>query len=90
MLQGTTDSESKSTIKVVQEVRSPLVPDDAHVMTVLINQHCRCWRRAAKMNKLSLLFNKPKGRFCEDAVCCRIELVTSFLRCDQQLPPQPT
>jgi hypothetical protein len=32
------------------------------------------------MNKLSLLFNKPKGRFCEDAVCCRIELVTSFLR----------
>jgi hypothetical protein len=37
MLQDTTDSESKSTIKVVQEVRSPLIPDDAHVMTVLIN-----------------------------------------------------
>ncbi len=32
-----TDSESKSTMKVVQEVRSPLIPDDAHVMTVLIN-----------------------------------------------------
>ena len=37
MLQDTTDSESKSTITVVQEVRSPLIPDDAHVMTVLIN-----------------------------------------------------
>ena len=34
MLQDTTDSESKSTIKVVQEVRSPLIPDDAHVTTV--------------------------------------------------------
>ena len=31
------------------------------------------------MNKLSLLFNKPKGRFCEDVVCRRIELATSFL-----------
>jgi quercetin dioxygenase-like cupin family protein len=37
MLPDTTDSESKSTIKVVQEVRSPLIPDDAHVLTVLIN-----------------------------------------------------
>src|SRR5260370_21593104 len=37
MFQDTTDSESKSTIKVVQDVRSPLIPDDAHVMTVLIN-----------------------------------------------------
>ena len=37
MLQDTSDSESKSTIKVVQEVRSPLIPDDAHVLTVLIN-----------------------------------------------------
>jgi hypothetical protein len=37
MLQDTTDSESKSTMTVVQEVRSPLIPDDAHVMTVLIN-----------------------------------------------------
>jgi len=37
MLPDTTDSESKSTIKVVEEVRSPLIPDDAHVLTVLIN-----------------------------------------------------
>jgi quercetin dioxygenase-like cupin family protein len=37
MLQDTADSESKSTITVVQEVRPPLIPDDAHVMTVLIN-----------------------------------------------------
>ena len=37
MLQDTTDCESKSTITVVQEVGSPLIPDDAHVMTVLIN-----------------------------------------------------
>ena len=37
MLQGTNDSESKSTIKVVQDVQSPLIPEDAHVMTVLIN-----------------------------------------------------
>lgn len=37
MLQDTTDPESTSTIKVVQDVRSPSIPDDAHVMTVLIN-----------------------------------------------------
>jgi quercetin dioxygenase-like cupin family protein len=37
MSQDTSGSESKSTIKVVQEVRSPLIPDDAHVLTVLIN-----------------------------------------------------
>ena len=37
MLQDTTDSESKSTITVVQEVQPPLIPDDARVMTVLIN-----------------------------------------------------
>jgi hypothetical protein len=37
MLHDTTDSESKSTLTVVQEVRSPLIPDEAHVMTVLIN-----------------------------------------------------
>jgi quercetin dioxygenase-like cupin family protein len=37
MLQDTTDSKSKSTMTVVQEVRSPLMPDDAHVLTVLIN-----------------------------------------------------
>jgi quercetin dioxygenase-like cupin family protein len=37
MLQDTTDYESKSTLTVVQEVRSPLIPDDAHVVTVLIN-----------------------------------------------------
>jgi quercetin dioxygenase-like cupin family protein len=37
MLQDRTDSESKSTITVVQEVRSPLIPEDAHVLTVLIN-----------------------------------------------------
>jgi hypothetical protein len=37
MLQDTAGSESKSTITVVQEVRPPLIPDDAHVMTVLIN-----------------------------------------------------
>src|ERR1700740_1569797 len=36
MSQDTTDSESKSTITVVQEVRSPLIPDDAPVLTVLI------------------------------------------------------
>ena len=39
MLQDTTDSESKSTITVVQEVRPPLIPDDAHVMTVLTTIH---------------------------------------------------
>ena len=32
-----TDSESKSTITVLQEVRSPLIPVDVHVLTVLIN-----------------------------------------------------
>jgi len=37
MSKDTTDFESKSTITVVQEVRSPLIPADAHVMTVLIN-----------------------------------------------------
>ena len=37
MLQDTTDSESESTITVVQEVRSPVIPEGAHVMTVLIN-----------------------------------------------------
>lgn len=33
----TTGSESKSTMTVLQEVPSPLIPEDAHVMTVLIN-----------------------------------------------------
>src|ERR1700742_3698925 len=37
MSQDSTDSESKSTIKVLQDVRSPSIPDDAHVMSVLIN-----------------------------------------------------
>ncbi|MFZ1162125.1 cupin domain-containing protein [Mycobacterium sp.] len=37
MLRDTTDSESKSTITVLQEVRSPSLPENAHVMTVLIN-----------------------------------------------------
>jgi quercetin dioxygenase-like cupin family protein len=37
MSQDATDSESKSTIKVVQEVRSPSIPDDACVMTIVIN-----------------------------------------------------
>ncbi len=37
MLHDATDSESKSTITVLQEVRSALIPDDAYVMTVLIN-----------------------------------------------------
>ena len=37
MLRDTTDSESESTITVVQEVRPPLVPAHAQVMTVLIN-----------------------------------------------------
>jgi quercetin dioxygenase-like cupin family protein len=32
-----TDSESNSTMKVLQEVRSPLISDHAHVVTVLIN-----------------------------------------------------
>jgi quercetin dioxygenase-like cupin family protein len=33
----TAGHESESTITVVQEVRSPSIPDGAHVMTVLIN-----------------------------------------------------
>ena len=37
MSQKTIGSESKSTIRVVQEVRSPQIPDDAHALTVLIN-----------------------------------------------------
>jgi quercetin dioxygenase-like cupin family protein len=37
MSQDATASEAKSTMKVVQEVRSPLIPGDVHVMTVLIN-----------------------------------------------------
>ena len=37
MLHDTTYSESKSTVTVVQEVRPPLIPGDAHVLTVLIN-----------------------------------------------------
>jgi quercetin dioxygenase-like cupin family protein len=37
MVPDSTDSQSKSTTKVVQEVRSPLIPGDACVMTVLIN-----------------------------------------------------
>ena len=37
MSQDRTDSQSQSTIAVIQEVRSPLIPDDAHVMTVVIN-----------------------------------------------------
>ena len=37
MLVDTTDSESKSTLKVLREVRSPSIRDDAHVMSVLIN-----------------------------------------------------
>jgi quercetin dioxygenase-like cupin family protein len=32
-----TDSEADSTMAVVQEVRLPLIPADAHVLTVLIN-----------------------------------------------------
>ena len=37
MSKDATDSESKSTITVLQEVRSPLIPVDVHVLTVLIN-----------------------------------------------------
>jgi quercetin dioxygenase-like cupin family protein len=37
MSRDTTDSESTSTTKVVQDVRSPLIPGDAHVLTVLIS-----------------------------------------------------
>jgi quercetin dioxygenase-like cupin family protein len=36
MSQDRTRSESESTMTVVQEVRSALIPDDAHVMTILI------------------------------------------------------
>lgn len=32
-----TDSESKSTMEVLQEVRPPLLPDNAYVLTVLIS-----------------------------------------------------
>jgi quercetin dioxygenase-like cupin family protein len=34
---NTNDSEPQSTIEVLQEVRSPSIPADAQVMTVLIN-----------------------------------------------------
>jgi quercetin dioxygenase-like cupin family protein len=37
MVQHATDSERESTITVVQEVRSPMIPEGAHVMTVLVN-----------------------------------------------------
>src|SRR6201997_4179057 len=37
IVQDPTDPQSKSTITVLQEVRSPLIPDDADVMTVLIS-----------------------------------------------------
>jgi quercetin dioxygenase-like cupin family protein len=37
MLPDRNDSESKSTITVVQEVRSPAIPEHVNVMTVLIN-----------------------------------------------------
>lgn len=37
MLLDANDSEPKSTITVLQEVRSPSIPADAHVLTVLIN-----------------------------------------------------
>jgi quercetin dioxygenase-like cupin family protein len=37
MPHDTVDSASESTITVLQEVRSPSIPDDAEVMTVLIN-----------------------------------------------------
>ena len=37
MLPDTADAESKSTMTLLQEVRSPLIPADAHVLTVLIN-----------------------------------------------------
>ncbi|ASW90946.1 cupin domain-containing protein [Mycobacterium marseillense] len=37
MLLSTGDSEPKSTMKVLQEVRSPSIPAGAQVMTVLIN-----------------------------------------------------
>jgi quercetin dioxygenase-like cupin family protein len=37
MSQDATGPDADSMMKVVQEVRSPLLPDDAHVLTVLIN-----------------------------------------------------
>lgn len=37
MSQDTTDSESNSTITVVQEVWAPAIPEDVHVMTVVIH-----------------------------------------------------
>jgi len=37
MIQDLTDSESPSTMTVLQEVPLPLIPADARVMTVLIN-----------------------------------------------------
>ena len=37
MLPDAADTESESTITVLQEVRSQLIPADAHVLTVLIN-----------------------------------------------------
>jgi quercetin dioxygenase-like cupin family protein len=37
MLRDTTDPERESTITVVQEVRSSMIPEGAHVMTVVIN-----------------------------------------------------
>ena len=37
MLLDTTGSESKSTLTVLQEVRSPPIRDDTHVLSVLIN-----------------------------------------------------
>jgi quercetin dioxygenase-like cupin family protein len=36
MFSNATESESESTIAVLQEVRSPSIPDDAYVLTVLI------------------------------------------------------
>lgn len=37
VLPNMTDSEPKSTITVVQKVQPPMIPDDAHVVTVVIN-----------------------------------------------------
>lgn len=37
MLQDWPDSESGSTITVVQEVRSPRIPDQVDVMTVVVS-----------------------------------------------------
>src|SRR3954471_16055877 len=36
LLQDTTECELQSTITVMQEVRSPLIPEGAHVMSVLV------------------------------------------------------